>query len=327
MDNINTEIQLYFNEPDHKYTDQFNNDYTSSTTLVHKYVPKFQSNYWAKIKAAERGVTAKAIKDEWDFLTAHACDKGTEKHNSIEYSIKNTSKFKKAVTFRKIGQFEEMFTMQNVMRNPNIGEVKLEQFYEAIGERYPIIYKTIEHFVKKGYKVFAEVGIFSFKYLVSGMIDCFLIKGNEFMILDWKTNKNDIIFVPGYYRKDKPTGELTDVWVNSVKYMNYPLDNLYDCVGMHYTLQLSLYAYMTEMFGLKCNGLYIAHIRDKYELNQWGQPKKDPETKLYIPIIGAKETVQWHNIKYHKTSIIKMLNHHYEVNNINNNRLTQNKLF
>lgn len=325
--NHNVDIQLYFSEPDHKYTDQFNNDYTSSTTLIHHYVPKFEADYWSKKKADERGVTQNAIKNEWKFLTEHACAKGTEKHDSIEQGIKATSMFNKAVKLKTRGDYVEMFTLQSLLANRGIGRINLDEFYEAIGKRYPTIFKSVKHFVSKGYEIYAEIGVSSFKHLVSGMIDCFLIKDNDFIILDWKTNKNEIKFKSGYYRKDKPTGELTDNWVPMSKFLLYPMDNLMDCSGSHYSLQLSLYAYLVELCDMRCVGLFIAHIRDTYELNKWGMPRKDPKTKLYIPVEGAQERIQWHSIRYYKKDIEKMLDHHMTKNNIEQVRLMQKALW
>ena len=47
------QTKLYFDEPTHKYTDNCGNSYISATTIIHSYVPKFDSNYWAKYKAKE----------------------------------------------------------------------------------------------------------------------------------------------------------------------------------------------------------------------------------------------------------------------------------
>ena len=47
------QTKLYFDEPTHKYTDDCGNSYISATTIIHSYVPKFDSNYWAKYKAKE----------------------------------------------------------------------------------------------------------------------------------------------------------------------------------------------------------------------------------------------------------------------------------
>jgi len=323
----NREIVMFFNEEEHRYTDQFNNVYTSATTLIGKYIPAFKADYWAQKKAAERKTSVSAIKEEWKQLTDHACAKGTEKHGNIEDGINKSSKFKNAIKLPKRYSNNQMFTLQQLLDNEGLGKVDLEIFYNSIGKRYPLIYKTIAHFVNQGYEIYAEVGVYSFQHLISGMIDCLLVRGKEFIILDWKTNKNEIKFNSGYYKKDKRTGEFTDEWVSKSEFMLYPIDTMSECVGNHYSLQLSLYAHLVELYGFKCVGLFLAHIRDAYELNEWGMPRKDPKTKLYIPIEGAPEIVQWHPIKFFKSTIIKLMDYHYENNAIESKRLTQQSLF
>ena len=323
----NSQITMFFNEEEHRYADQFNNVYTPATTFIGRYVPAFQSDYWAKVKADERKVSTTVIKAEWKSITDHACAKGTEKHGNIEEGIKQSSKFKDAIKLPKRYASNEMFTLQRLLENEGMGKVDLSVFYDSIGKRYPLIYKTIAHFVNQGYEVYAEVGVFSFQHLISGMIDCLLVKGKEFIILDWKTNKNEIKFSSGYYKKDKRTGEFTDEWVSKSEFMLYPIDTMSECTGNHYSLQLSLYAYLVELYGFKCVGLFLAHIRDQYELNQWGMPKKDPITKLYIPILDAPESVQWHPIKYYKNTVETLINYHYENSGIESKRLTQTTLY
>lgn len=42
------QTKLFFDEPTHKYTDSCGNSYKSVTTLIHDYVPKFETDYWAR---------------------------------------------------------------------------------------------------------------------------------------------------------------------------------------------------------------------------------------------------------------------------------------
>lgn len=65
----------------------------------------------------------------------------------------------------------------------------------------------------------------------------------EFWIYDWKTNEQ--IKTDNKYQK-----------------MRHPLDHLPDCHLFHYTMQLSIYAYMLEKQGWKCRGLFLVHLRD-----------------------------------------------------------------
>ena len=47
------DIRLTFVEEGHKYFDSMGNTYTSTTTLLHRYVKPFDKDYWLKKKAKE----------------------------------------------------------------------------------------------------------------------------------------------------------------------------------------------------------------------------------------------------------------------------------
>jgi len=57
---------------------------TSVTTVIGKYKQPFDSDYWSKKKADERGVNQQVILDEWETKKNRACDMGTYIHNGLE---------------------------------------------------------------------------------------------------------------------------------------------------------------------------------------------------------------------------------------------------
>lgn len=299
---------IFFDEAKHKYTDEYKNVYTSVTTGIHKYVTPFDSKKWSKIKAAEKNTSEKVILNQWDNIRDNSLDIGNTKHNHLEGSIKQASKFYKAVKIVTINNITRCFSVYDLAKYSSYGEMSLEAFYEKIGQRYPIIYKTIEFYVNKGFKIFAEINVYDPYNIISGTIDVLLVKDDMFVIIDWKTNRNEILFESGYYKKDKATNELTDVWVPKKSYLKYPLDNLEDCVGTHYTLQLSTYASMVEAFGYRCMALILFHIRDPYLLNKWGQPRKD-ERGMYIIDRAKSENINYHLIPYLREDANRMRNH------------------
>lgn len=69
---------------------------------------------------------------------------------------------------------------------------------------------------------------------VAGQIDLLIKNGNDIYIVDYKTNK----------KIDQKSGFDTTTKKNAT--MLYPLNNLMDCNYMHYTMQLSTYAYMLQ---------------------------------------------------------------------------------
>ena len=75
MYNINPvykDIRLYFDEPEHKYTDSLGNSYKSTTTLLHEYQPKFDKDYWLKKKAKDLGISAARLEKQWQDITNEA---------------------------------------------------------------------------------------------------------------------------------------------------------------------------------------------------------------------------------------------------------------
>lgn len=313
---------IFFNEEQHKYTDDLGNPYISVTTLIHKYVNEFDKE--AIAKACEKigknpahkdylkykDKTAKQILKEWDDETKRACNKGTIKHNFLEQAVKKSSGYK--IDDNGFIQ-DQIYTIDNIIQKHRFGKLNLDYFIKTgIKDKYPTIFQVIEHFVNKGYNIYSEIGVYSFQYLVSGLIDILLVKDTDFVILDWKTNKAPIRFEAGYYKKDINGNLLLDQYVVKDDVFKHPLTNLADSVGNHYTMQLSTYAYLVETFGFTCKGLILCHIRtvqnNELDFNKDGEFKE-------------QEEVKFHKIEYLKDSVEAMLGD-YAYNNINKTTLT-----
>ena len=146
-------------------------------------------------------------------------------------------------------------------------------------------------------------------YLVSGTIDIFCYRPTDFVILDWKTNRDGLKFEAGYYKKDKTIipNQLTNEWIPQPrKKMLPPVSHLADCNGMHYSLQLSMYAIMAEIIlGLPCHGLGLCHIGSPWITNKYGQPLRDNEGYHVDP--NGEETVNWFKINYLRNEVIALL--------------------
>jgi ATP-dependent exoDNAse (exonuclease V) beta subunit len=301
---------LYFNEEKHKYTDEFNSNYISVTTLIGKYTSEFKAEKIAE--ACERigrnpshpkyqyykDKSKKEILREWRIINEKACERGNKKHNYLENIIRNSTNYKST----ELGYInDKIYTIDDIICNHNYGKLKLDYFEKTkLNETYPKIYNIIKEFSNIGYKIYSEIGVYDFELCISGLIDILLVKGEEFVILDWKTNKSPLMFDAGYFTKDV-NGNLTNEFIKKDEYFASPLDYVQDSVGEHYTMQLSIYAYLVETFGYKCNALVLTHIRS---------------------ITEDKEEVKFYNIKYIKNEVQLLLNH-YSTNNID----ITNKLF
>lgn len=131
----------------------------------------------------------------------------------------------------------------------------------------------VEEFIKIPFqgKLHSEVLIHSLKHMVAGQVDIVEDLGDKTInIWDFKTNK-----------------ELA----KTDKYGGYMLKHcwfLEDCNYNHYTLQLSMYAYLCELKGLKINKLIILYInRDTKEMEQHEVKYRKKEVKKMLDNILA----------------------------------------
>lgn len=311
MDNRYKDNFLFFDEGPHKYTDTLGNEYRSVTTLIGDYYNHFDADYWAHKKAREQGKSEKSIRAEWERIKDEACERGTATHNGIEDAIKSVSKFKEAIKYleeTKSGRCVTIADIPNLIPRP----LDVEEFREATNNKYPEIYRVFDFYTERGYTIYSEIGAFLIDYLISGTIDIFCYHPTDFVILDWKTNRDGLKFEAGYYKKDKSTipNQLTNEWVKKRQSMLPPLNHLDDCNGMHYTMQLSLYAIMAEIIlDIPCVGLGLCHIGSPWLLNKYGQPLRDSEGYHVDP--NGEETVKWFKIQYLKNEAKALLKDRY----------------
>ena len=299
---------LFFEEEGHKYNDTMGNEYLSVTTLIHDYYNNFDAAYWAHKKAREQGKSEKAILAEWDRIRDEACSRGTKTHNGLEDAIKEVSKFKNAIQYLTDTTSGRVITIADIpalIPQP----LDVDKFIEATDNKYPEIYRVFKFYTDKGYIIYSEIGAYLMDYLVSGTIDIFCYRPTDFVILDWKTNRDGLKFEAGYYKKDKTIipNQLTNEWISQPrKKMLPPVSHLADCNGMHYSLQLSMYAIMAEIIlGIPCYGLGLCHIGSPWVTNKYGQPLRDDEGYHVDP--NGEETVNWFKINYLRNEVIALL--------------------
>lgn len=297
MNEIYQNTYLYFDEGPHRYTDTNGNEYISVTTIIGNYCPKFDAKYWAHKKAKEQGVSEKEILRQWNRIKDEACDRGTATHNGIENAIKDVSKFKEAIKYleQAEGRCITVADIPQLIPTP----LDIDKFKEATGYKYDEIYRVFDYYIQKGYTIYSEIAVFDPHLLISGTIDILCYRPTDFVILDWKTNRDGLKFESGYYKKNKTTipNQLTDIWVRKSEKMLPPLNHLPECNGSHYTMQLSIYGRLTErILGIPCTGLGLCHIQSPFILNRYGQPLRDKDGYHVDP--NGIETVKWFRIEY-----------------------------
>lgn len=156
--------EIIFEEKSHSYyIDDPNGriDFTSVTTFINKFFPKFDAEKIAPFVAKKRGISAAEVLSEWNQKGLQACTFGTRVHECCEDIINGRE-----------------------LRNSPENEQEKIAFLNAV-----IAAKTIQ---KKFNIISAEKTIFDEKLKLSGTIDLLATpkqKDNVFYIIDWKTNK------------------------------------------------------------------------------------------------------------------------------------------
>lgn len=287
------QVKLNFEPNAHVYSDETGRVYTSVTTVIGKYKEPFNQKYWGMYTALRDSgfkvrptndkkcivVNGKyrtieslynnpinthevgVMLDKWRVLTEVACERGNNTHDYLEDSINKSKDDDGSSNIQIEPQLAK--TMQGM------GMVELRTKHDldvtSLEEVFPMIYKRLLDYINTGCILYAEKKIYTVQYSIAGMIDVLIVKGKQFAILDWKTNKDEMLFISGYYKKVKVDNEWikSTNWIDRKSYLLAPLTNIEDCKGMIYSLQLSLYAFIMELWGftLVPNGLEIFHIR------------------------------------------------------------------
>ena len=264
MNNIDKKNgDICFNENTHKYWDNSTKEnFTSVTTLIHKFTQPFDEEFWSKYKAIERMVSpdtfklykkdilsSKKIKDsfiidilelklndfnlevskirkEWDDKKKGSCERGTAIHLEKELSFYSED-------VRKIRSFKVGSKLEingDFVCEKNNFDLSIQ---DGIFPEFLVYYRSSDGILK-----------------IAGQIDLLIKQGNDIYILDWKTN-NELKFTSGF-----------DFATKKNVMMLYPLNNLMDCNMSHYGMQLSTYAWMLQQINPNFNvkALTIVHI-------------------------------------------------------------------
>ena len=274
---------VFFNDLEHVYLDKLSGEpYISVTTLIGKYENKFNADFFSKYKALEAlidGDQFSLVKDgllatqiwkpellekfnidqqtfedktneilkSWDNTRDEACDHGSYVHEIMETSFYGNTHFDLS----------------------NFGCPQICGDYACIKGNYHL---DLENGL---YPEFLMSYVTPEGLHIAGQADLIVKSGNDISILDWKTNKE--IKKRSFFNKTKKKNVM----------MKYPLSNIEDCNYWHYTLQLSLYAYILQQLNSNFN------IK---------------ELKLVHIARDGKQTV--YDLEYRKSDIERMLKHY-----------------
>lgn len=271
---------IQFEEKAHRYFDAQNNTYTSATQFIEKFCHKFedQEEFWLLYKAIQYVSNIdKPLKikkyslsldqqintiifdeDQYNNYIAYAlraCGKSVEKLRAIfddkdllalelasdlikqHWRSENEISKVKGTTFHNWKEDLQFESKVYKFRNTTLNVVDTE-------------IKSLEN-LEEG--VYPELRLWNQDYFLAGTSDQVIILPHKKAIIrDWKTNK-EFVLTNKYQRLKEPLTHLEDTHFN------------------HYSLQLSLYAWMLEQFGYEVIHLEVEHfdlkpIGDKWEI-------------------------------------------------------------
>lgn len=212
--------------------------FISVTTLIENYVNKFDEEFWKRYKALEEllgleefaPIKKKLLNSKkWnDSYIPSYIDISLFESKCAEYVEKWKKENKKACDWGTGIHAEQENGFYNKPKE------MIKKF--GLGGNLDVI--------KNHHKLDIERGIIPEMLLTSisndgilriaGQSDLIVKDGNNIQVIDYKTNKK--LDKKSYYDPVK----------KSYQMMKYPLNHIMDCNLMHYTLQLSLYAWMIQ---------------------------------------------------------------------------------
>lgn len=260
MEEIKINGDVAFYEDGHKYVNLKKPQlkYTSVTTLISSFHEAFNVDFWSGYKALEKlmgddfknlGVKSYLLERKKNDLTISDYVNEEEYYKTKRfitesYEKKRVESAKRGTDIHK--QKELRFYESNNINPKNLGFILHDDYFEcernnfdlnrtkAVLPEYLIYYSSEDEILN-----------------LAGQIDLLIKDGNDIFIYDFKTNADGIESKAYFDHKKKTT-----------KKMFYPINNLEDTKLMHYTLQLSLYAWMLQQINpnLNIKKLTLIHI-------------------------------------------------------------------
>ena len=159
---------IEFDESIHRYTTEKCDNFTSATTLIHKFFQPFDKQGISKRYGEKHGIPQFEVLKMWQRENDISTELGTMVHTFCEQKLLDQPYTIKPVTKKQ----------RNVIKTADRAVEFLQQHFEFID---------------------SEKIIFSEKYQIAGTIDLLMKRNDTLYILDWKTNKKIVTDNP--YRK------------------------------------------------------------------------------------------------------------------------------
>ena len=268
---------VVYSDEAHVYIDKTDQQkYVSVTTLIGKYENPFDVFFWSSYKTCEKLMSEETfhVLKETLLATKRWTDDMIEKLHLDPIIFDKTRK--------EIQKGYDDERNKSCERGTKIHSNFEEMYYTSEKQDLKKFGLGGVFTCKKGYyELDLEKGVYP-EFLVSlkssdgilrvaGQIDLLIKDGNDIYIFDYKTNSK--LDSKSFWNPSTKKNQM----------MQYPLNNIMDCNKMHYTLQLSTYAWMIQ----KLNPEFVIK-------------------KLMLIHYDHKGNVTEHDVDYLKEDVIRM---------------------
>lgn len=235
-----------YNDEKHRYWNDNGDTYISVTTLIGKFEVPYNKEFWSKYKALER-----LLKDRFVLEKKRLLDTKCWKNEILDSYPEITLELFEKTAQEILDEWDETNRI-SCERGTKIHAQMEAKFYSGapaytlqnfgIGGKFQCKKNHTELDLERGvYPEYLTYYDDEDGFHLAGQIDLLVKDGNDIIIGDFKTNKE--LKQKSYYNPKTKKYET----------MLFPLNNIMDCNFMHYTIQLSTYAWMMKKMNPEFN--------------------------------------------------------------------------
>lgn len=239
-------MPVTFDESSHRYTSHSGDSYISVTTLIKRFTPPFDADYWSAYKAL-KAVLSKT--GEWDsykkkaggwenvVVFARSVDKDFRYRKEVieekkrilaEWQDTKEEALSKGTEYHKM---KEQHVKEKIVYSPEMKEISVLSGVDLL---------AAQDFEKDG--LYPELILYNDEWKIAGQADWVMKVGKTVHIKDYKTSK-----------------EISKTAFQE-QCLLPPLSHIPNANFYTYSLQLSIYALMLEQAGYKIGNLAIEHV-------------------------------------------------------------------
>ena len=210
---------------------------TPVSTVYSRYFKQFDTDYWASIKARERGIEPEDMADLWKCNGDCASFADTHMHAQIERYFNGNLNLDPVCTFTHTSSYRHVVKKIDISKELNL-------FHNFIAK-----YSHIKPFR-------TEWCVYDLGLKIAGTIDLVCRTGeNEVELFDWK-------------RSNKIIDQFSKRPIDQSRFGNHAIHGLEyipDTNYWHYVLQQNLYRYILEHnYGLKVTAMHLVVLHPDY---------------------------------------------------------------